>query len=157
MDNTSCKIECACPCGETTFHAVGKPLLRFYCHCKICQAVYNKPFADILAFRLGDVIASETHPVAFKRYRLPPAVNRGVCLACTAPAFGHLSLLPGYGFTFVPAANLPHGMVVPHASLHSFYDRRQHDVADDLPKISGYWSSQWAVSSRLMAARLRRA
>ena len=156
MDNLPSQIQCACPCGATTFHATAKPLLRFICHCTICQAVYQKPFADIVAFRLGDVVASEAHPVSFKRHRLPPAVNRGVCPACNAPAFGHLSLLPGYGFTFVPTANLRDGVEVPGASLHSFYDRRQHDVADDLPKVSGYWPSQWAVSTRLMAARFRR-
>ena len=155
MDNPPNQIHCACPCGSTAFVAAAKPLLRFICHCTICQTVYKKPFADILAFRLGDVVASEAHPIDFKRHRLPPTVNRGICPACSAPAFGNLSLLPGYGFTFVPTANVPDGIDVPDASLHSFYDRRQQDIADDLPKVGGYWPSQWAVSSRLMAARLR--
>lgn len=155
MSPTSPLIHGACHCGQSSFSTEASPLLRFVCHCNICQAVYGKPFADIVAFKLGDVAASTDVSIEFKRYRSPPAVNRGVCPACRAPVFGHLTLFPAYGFTFVPTVNLPREMRVPAPSLHSFYDRRQADVLDDLPKHSGYWASQWAVARRLVAARFR--
>lgn len=154
---TSTPIAYACPCKTTEFLVNEQPLLRFICHCTICQSVYGKPFADILAFRMGAVTVSGPHPIHFKRLRPPPAVNRGLCSSCHAPAFGHLALLPRFGFTFVPVANAPQGTPLPAPSLHSFYDRRRGDVSDQLPKFSGYWPSQWAVSRRLMTARYHQA
>ncbi len=41
---------CACSCGHSTFAVKGAPLLRFICHCEICQAIYKQPFADVTVF-----------------------------------------------------------------------------------------------------------
>ena len=73
--------------------------------------------------------------------------------ALAALALGHavgLPLAPMFGLAFVPAANYPEPSTLPAPALHSFYDRRVGDVDDALLKVSGYWASQWAVSSRFM-------
>ena len=39
--------QCACQCGRSKFTVSGEPLARLYCHCRICQALYKQPRADV--------------------------------------------------------------------------------------------------------------
>ncbi len=126
-------------------------MLRFLCHCRICQSVYGKPYADIVAVRSTQVEKPLAPSIRFGKHRAPPAVSRGVCTACNAPVVGFLPLVPGFGLAFVPAANFPQSALLPAPQLHTFYHRRVADVADALPKVSGYWHSQWAVTRRFLA------
>ena len=45
----------SCPCGTGRFSITGKPVLRFYCHCTICQAFNQADRADVTVFHAKDV------------------------------------------------------------------------------------------------------
>jgi hypothetical protein len=146
------QISCSCPCGDSEVIVKNHPVIRFICHCKICQEVYRKPFADIVAVRSNQVINPR---IRFTKHRFPPAVNRGVCPSCNNPVVAFLPLAPVLGLAFIPAVNFFKEYELPKPVLHSFYDRRVVDVDDHLPKFNGYWQSQWAVASHLVSTILR--
>lgn len=148
---------CVCACGATSAHIHGAPIARFFCHCTICQSLYKQPWADVMVFRPNAITIAEPHKLAFRRYRSLPALNRGVCTACGAPV---VALTPGpsaLGLAFVPSRTFENPGELPPAMQHIFYDRRIADVDDSLPKVSGYWRSEFAVGGMvgrgLLAAR----
>ena len=144
----------SCRCGASKFLVNGESLGRFFCHCTICQSAYKRPFADITAFRARDVELAVDNKVRFKRLRPPPAVNRAFCAQCNLPVVGFLSSAPGLGLGLVPSGNLPDQGELPDPFVHIFYERRVADVADAIPKVNGYWRSEWIVGRRLVAAML---
>ena len=83
--------------------------------------------------------------VEFNKYRLPPALDRGTCKACGKPAAGFLKGIPGLGLAFITADNFDDKSMLPEPLGHVFYHRKQAEVSDELPKISGYFSSELAV------------
>lgn len=147
---------CSCPCGETKISFSGEPLVRVLCHCKICQAVYDAPYADFVIMRSQQIAKPVDPAIQFRKHRSPPAVNRGVCPSCNKPVVAFMPLAPFFGMSFVPTANLPAGAKQLEPALRTFYDRRLEDANDSLPKVSGYWSSQWAVTRRFLAALMSR-
>jgi hypothetical protein len=145
----------SCPCHSAKFTVQERPLTRFICHCRICQAVYKAPFADITAFTGSALSVSTPDQVSFKRLRLPPAVNRGICNGCGSPVVGFLRVAPFFKIGFVPTRNLAAlgGELEP--KLHIFYHRRVADVSDALPKVSGYWASELAVTGAVLKSLLK--
>ena len=133
----------------------GEPLLRFRCHCTICQGVYGKPYADIVAVRSSQISQPVDPKVVFRKLSAPPAVNRGVCPDCNKPVVGFLPLVPYFGIAFVPADNFAPDTILPQPAFHTFYDKRTEDVDNRYPKISGFIPSQWAVLSKVLAAAIR--
>ena len=142
---------CACTCGASKFAVDGKPIGRFLCHCSICQSLYKQPYADVTVFWAGSIKQTEPSDLVFKRYRLPPAVRRGTCPACGAPVLGYLRLAPFVQLGFVASRNFSDAAALPAPSTHIFYHRRVADVADALPKVSGYWPSEIAVIRLVLA------
>ena len=59
---------CQCPCGANQFSVSGEPIVRFFCHCTICQKKYNAPFADVVLFKLGAVTVPD-QSVSFAKYK----------------------------------------------------------------------------------------
>jgi hypothetical protein len=145
-------FECACPCNAAQFTVTGTPIARFYCHCQICQAVYRQPFADVTAWWSGSVVLPSETTVQFKHYRPPPALRRGTCPSCGLPVVGFLRLAPFVRLAFVPAQNIRDRKTLPAPATHIFYHRRVKDIEDDLPKVSGYWSSELAVTGMVMGS-----
>lgn len=145
---------CACGCGESRFALNGPPISRFLCHCTICQSLYREPFADVTAFRARDLALPPDHKIQFKRYRSPPALKRGTCPSCGAPVAGFLRLAPFVAIAFVPSRNIRDQASLPKPRTHIFYHRRHADAADDLPKVSGYWPSEVAVTKLILAGLL---
>lgn len=141
----------SCPCGETQTSFAGEPLLRVLCHCKICQQVYGAPFSDFVLMRSQQITKPISSNIRFTKHLSPPALNRGVCLSCHKPVLAFMPLAPFFGLAFVPTANLPAEAMVLEPALHAFYDRRVQDVNDSLPKVPGYWASQWAVTRRFLS------
>ncbi|KZY73497.1 hypothetical protein A3737_26765, partial [Oleiphilus sp. HI0065] len=136
--------QCSCPCGKTAFTVEKPPFARFYCHCEICQKLYDKAYSDVTIVRSKHVHLE--HPdVDFKKYRLPPALDRGTCKACGKPAAGFLKGIPGLGLAFITADNFHDASILPKPLGHVFYHRKQAEVNDALPKVSGYFSSEIAV------------
>jgi hypothetical protein len=147
---------CSCPCGGAAFALSGVPLLRLICHCRICQTLYKAPYADVTVFWADAIKLGPLEAIDFRRYRLPPALRRGTCVTCAAPVLGFLRLAPMVRLAFVPTKNIRGDVRLPRPAMHIFYDRRSEDATDTLPKISGYWASEWAVSRALVAGMFRR-
>jgi len=145
---------CACRCGESGFGVSGVPVTRFFCHCTICQAIYRQPFADVTAFWARDVSIPADHKIQFKKYRAPPALKRGTCASCGAPVVGFLRLAPFVQLAFVPSQNIPDQPSLPAPRGRVFYHRRTKDETDELPRISGYWPSEWAVTRWVLGSVL---
>ena len=151
MDNNA-----SCQCGEAALQIHGKPLMRGFCHCTICQGFNEAPCADITIFRRREVTLPAKEKVAYRNYTSPPMVDRGKCVACGKPAVECLSLPLLPDLVIVPTANIRDAALVPEPSLHIFYDTRQSDVDDGLPRYEGFVRSQLAFTWRLLKALLRR-
>jgi hypothetical protein len=149
-------LKCQCRCGAQKFEVRGTPVMRFICHCIICQKVYQKPFADVVAVKASQIVRPLPDGILFTRHKGYPNVNRGVCVSCSTPVVGFMPVIPFFGLSFVPASNFEKQSLLPKASMHTFYHRRQHDVNDDIPKVSGYWQSQLGVTQQFMSQVLKR-
>ena len=150
MSSTETKIDCACPCGATTFAVSGKPMFRLVCHCSICQRFNDAAFADVVVFRAKDVDSPSDDSVRYEKWRRPPNVQRGTCVSCGAPAIElfRAPLLPK--LTLVPVRNIGQQEMLPEPSAHIFYESRIANIDDDLPKYQGYWRSQLLFGRLLM-------
>ena len=142
-------IETACQCKKSSLAVNGQVLTRFICHCKICQKVYQQPFADVVVVKSQDLTQVDESSLTFAKHKLPPAVNRGVCKHCSQPVLATLNFLPNWGYSFIPASNFD-SAELPEPSMHLFYHRRVQDKQDSLPKHSGYWQSQLALVNKLV-------
>jgi hypothetical protein len=143
--------DCACLCGASRFTVAGRPIGRFFCHCRICQKVYRKPFADVTYLWAESVALSADQPVEFRRYRPPPALRRGICAKCGNPVVAFLQLLPGLTTAFVPSQNYAWPDELPAPDRHIFYHRRVADIVDSVPRLSGYWTSEAYVTRSILA------
>jgi hypothetical protein len=148
--------DCACLCGASRFTVAGEPIGRLFCHCTICQKVYRKPFADVTYFWADSVNLPDHQPIEFRRYRPPPALRRGVCTKCRNPALGFLGAVPALTVVFVPSQNFPQAAKLPAPDTHIFYDRRVADIADAVPKLSGYWASEVHITRTIFGGLFRR-
>ncbi|TBR40421.1 MULTISPECIES: GFA family protein [Dyella] len=140
----------ACACGASGTHIDGATVARFVCHCRICQSLYQQPWADVVVFRPGAITLSVPNELTFRQYRAFPALNRGVCAACGSPVAAFTPGASLIGLAFVPSRTFEHPEDLPPATQHIFYDSRVADVEDDLPKVSGYWPSERAVIGMIM-------
>ena len=149
MNNQQIKQSWSCPCGAATFDVHTKPLARFHCHCLICQKLYQKPSADFNVMFSNKVTLHDPNKIKFNRYRLPPALRRGVCKKCNHPVIGFLSLAPFVELAFVASSHFQDTSLLPSPQAHIFYHRRSADINDELPKHEGYLKSEWAVIAGL--------
>ena len=146
---------CQCPCGESKFEFSGRPLLRFNCHCTLCQEAYQAPFVDAVLW-LTDQPVQTDEKIVFEQRRGALSIDRGFCVECRKPVFGKFQQSFLNRIAFVSVQNMPQGFNAPPIDLHIFYDKRQEGVADSLPKHEGYLRSQLAFT-RLMVGRMRNA
>ena len=145
----------ACSCGQAQFQVQGKALARFLCHCTICQSLYKAPFADVTALWGSSVSVSAPQSVSYRRYRPPPALQRGTCVQCGEPVVSYMRLAPFVRLAFVPTRNLKSVDGLPGPAAHVFYDRRLADAQDGLRSYSGYLPSELAVTRLLLSGMLR--
>ncbi len=82
-----------------------KPLVRFYYHCEICQKLYKTDYADVVVVK-SKYVQPDSNDVNFKKYRLPPVLDRGTCKACDKAVAGFLKAIPGLTLSFISADNL---------------------------------------------------
>lgn len=145
---------CRCSCGATTFNIKGAPLFRILCHCTVCQRFNRSAFGDVLVYGAGSVEVPESGAVSFDRYRRPPNIARGKCMACGDPAIELVDLPLAPKLVIVPASMHGAESELPPPVAHIFYDKRVSDVADKLPRYCGYVPSQLAFIKHLVKARL---
>lgn len=144
-----------CECGEARFNVSGKPLMRAFCHCTICQTFNQAAYSDITLFRARDVVVPKKDSVKFKAYASPKVLQRGKCSSCEKAAIEYLELPLMPKLFVVPTNNIGDKVLIPEPSMHVFYDARVADIQDDLPKHSGYLKSQLAFSHKLMTSFIR--
>lgn len=140
-----------CSCGRSSIHVQGPVIGRFFCHCTICQSLYQEPCADVTIILRRSVTLPASHELAFRRYKSPPALQRGLCRVCRSPVVG---LTPGpsaLGLAFLASRTCERPDLLPPPQLHVFYHRKIAAVEDTLPKISGYWRSEAAVGRMVMS------
>jgi hypothetical protein len=143
--------DCACLCGAARLTVTGNPIGRFCCHCAICQKAYGNPFADVTYFWAQSVRLPANQSIEFRRHRAPPAMRRGRCAKCGNPVVNLLRLAP-LTLAFIPSQNFPRPAELPAPDRHIFYDRRVADIADSVPKLSGYWASEAYVTRSILAS-----
>lgn len=151
MSDNNMTQTCSCPCGASSFEITAAPILRFYCHCKICQRLYQQPFADATVLRLSDVVLPESNDIEFNKYRKVAAIERGTCSQCHKPVIA-IAGSGAKGLAFVAAQNYSNKQILPDAKMHIFYGSRAAEVTDDLPKYKGYLRSQFAVIRSMSSA-----
>jgi len=139
------KIDCQCGCARTQFAIHTQTFVRFRCHCDICKRVYQANYSDFLVVNAASVSMPNGAPVNYKKYRMPPALDRGTCQHCHQAAIGFLTLLPGVKLAFVPTKNVRDAQYLPELRGHLFYNQRHEDANDSVKKHSGYVKSEWAV------------
>ena len=139
----------SCEYGTCAYEVHKQPKARFICHCTICQAFTGRAFSDVTVLRAKNVALTNADQIAFKTYRPPPNVNRGLCRRCGKPALemagsGPLKIL------FVPTPNIERQDLLPPVQMHVFYHRRLADADDALPKYSGYFRSELALGRLIL-------
>lgn len=144
------QYQCSCQCQQSRVAVSAKPLMRFICHCHICQQVYQDNYADILLYLPSAIEQLDKQNINFSKYTKLFPVNRGVCTDCQQPVVGYFSLAGYPLMAFVPTNNHPEPETLPQVSFHSFYHRRTQDIEGHISKYSGYIPSQWAVISRFV-------
>lgn len=146
----------SCHCGAARFSISGKPLIRFVCHCTICQEFNKADYADVTAFFAKDVVLDRKESVEFRVYKQPPLLKRGTCVICARPAVEHLTIPLFPRLTVVPSGNIEESASLPDPAFHMFYHRRKADMTDSLPKYSGYLNSQFRLIAALITALLHK-
>ena len=144
-----------CRCGRARFSIVGRPLLRAYCHCLICQEFNELDYADVTVFYRKDVSLEDEDTVVFRVHQQPPLLRRGKCKSCGKPVIERLNIPLMPSMTIVPSYNVEDAAFLPEPKLHIFYHRRKADVVDNLPKHSGFLNSQSRFGLAVATAMLR--
>jgi hypothetical protein len=143
------RLHGGCTCGAFSFETIKAPVARFVCHCLFCQDFTGEAFSDVSVLMAHQVSMKGTATLAYRKYRLPPNLNRAKCLQCGKPARETMGMRP-LQLVFLPSKSFIEQSVLPPVRLHVFYNRRVADVADDLPKYSHYWPSQFAITKTVM-------
>ena len=141
---------CQCPCGVNQFSVSGEPIVRFFCHCSICQKKYDAPFADVVLFKLSDVTMPD-QAVSYGKNKRFVAIDRGICDHCHKPVMAKMGK-DDKGYAFITAQNFTDPEALPKSAMHVFYGTRKTDMQDALPKYSNWFSSQMAFLKLLKAA-----
>ena len=152
MNTPEKSTSCQCACGRNSFTVAGKPVLRAICHCTICQEFNSDTRADIVIYRQEQVDFPDESAVQFRAYKQPPLVKRGKCAECGKPVIEHFRMPFMPALEIVPTAVHADVASLPTPTLHMFYHRRHADVADALPKYSGFLGSQLGFMKHLLKA-----
>ena len=139
------KVVGYCECGMNQVEFSSLPITRFICHCLVCQAYTGQPYSDVSVFATAQIMDMDVRATTFKRYKLPPNIQRGLCKHCLQPSieFGVLGQ-----FILIATKNIKAAQALPEPQMHIFYHRRVGDIDDDLPKHTGF------IKSQLQAAKI---
>jgi hypothetical protein len=139
----------SCSCGTFLFQTTKAPAARFVCHCLFCQDFTGEAFSDVSVLMGYQIKMKGTEGLIHKKYRLPPNLNRTLCAKCGKPAMETMGAGP-MKLVFVPSKSFAEQALLPPVKVHVFYNRRVTSVADNLPKYSHYWPSQFAITKTIM-------
>jgi len=145
-----------CSCQKVSFNLAGPVLFRALCHCTICQRFNAAPYGDVVAVRARDVTLEGAENIAYRSHRQPPIVSRGRCASCDGVAIERLNLPLLPQIYLLPVQVFADAAVLPDPDFHIFYDKRQQDHGDSLPKSSGYMPSELRFTAALLGSLLKR-
>ena len=149
MPSLETPAHAGCECGAVRLTTHGT-LARFYCHRSICQRLNQSAYGDPVFVWRKDVEVEDPSQLAWRRYRrLPINLNRGTCRTCDTLVLEHVTASP---ISVVIGNAWDDQERLPSPKGHIFYESRLHDVDDELPKRSGYLSSQLAVTRWVLEA-----
>jgi len=149
------EVRCTCACGKAAVVVAGPFLGRVRCHCTICQAANQAPYADSTILLAKHVPLGRVENVRFDTMKEPPALQRGFCRSCGCFVVAYGEYWRFLSLAFVPAARYPDETPLPEPAMHVFYESRVADVGDALPKYDR-WPSDFAVLRAIMRTRLGR-
>ncbi len=137
-------IHCQCECSQSQVSLAKPPMLRFHCHCTICQAVYKRLFSDVTLMWANNVSLKNVDKIEYSR----PGVllKRGVCTGCGQAILATMTLLPGLKLAFVPASRYGDQDILPKPSAHIFFHRSDVEIDDGIAKYSGFIKSELMIS-----------
>lgn len=138
--------EGSCSCYSNTYTINHAPIGRFICHCTICQEYTGKAYNDVTVLFKSDLSELDINKTRFRRWKLPPNINRGLCKRCHKPS---VEKAMGGALMLVPTDNYPNVDALPDPTMHLFYDSRVEDIEDDLPKYTGFAQSQTMIVKAL--------
>ena len=128
--------------------------MRAFCHCSLCKKFNNKEYADIRVFKRSDLIEFPKGNVDYIQLK-SNGIFRGTCHECKEPAIEVLKvpLLPQ--FVIVPD-NMLHGSSKDPSDLHIYYESRESDAEDNIPKYKSHIVSQFNFGFKLLIRLLTR-
>lgn len=138
--------EGSCSCYSNTYTINHAPIGRFICHCTICQEYTGKAYNDVTVLFKSDLSELDINKTRFRRWKLPPNINRGLCKRCHKPS---VEKAMGGALMLVSTDNYPNVDALPDPTMHLFYDSRVEDIEDDLPKYTGFAQSQTMIVKAL--------
>ena len=137
-------LSCQCECGQTQVKVAKPPMLRFHCHCTICQTLYQKPFSDVTVMWAKNATLIKGEHIEYKRPGL--LLKRGVCHQCDEPILAYMTLFPGVKLAFVPGNRYQGQAILPKASAHIFFHRSKAPIDDGIAKFKGFIRSELAIT-----------
>ncbi|MBL4799773.1 MAG: GFA family protein [Oleispira sp.] len=138
------EIHCHCECGKTQLNVAKPPMLRFHCHCTICQKLYKQPFSDVTVMWAKDAKLIQGEFIEYRRPGL--LLKRGVCTQCEQPILATMTLFPGVKLAFVPANRYGDQSLLPKPSAHIFFHRSETAMDDGITKYNGFVKSELIIS-----------
>ncbi len=145
--------EGSCSCYSNTYTINHTPVARFVCHCTICQDYTGKAYNDVTVLLKSDVSELDINKTLFRRWKMPPNINRGLCKYCHKPS---IEMALGGNLILVPTNNYPDIAALPEPTMHLFYNRRVEDMDDGLPKYNGFVQSQAMIVKALAHGMFKR-
>ncbi|MGP4952550.1 GFA family protein [Psychrobacter sp. T6-1] len=145
--------EGSCSCYSNTYTINHAPIGRFICHCTICQEYTGKAYNDVTVLFKSDLSELDINKTRFRRWKLPPNINRGLCKRCHKPS---VEKAMGGALMLVPTDNYPNVDALLDPTMHLFYDSRVEDIEDDLPKYTGFAQSQTMIVKALAQGVFKR-
>ena len=143
----------SCSCYSNTYTINHEPIVRFVCHCTICQDYTGKAYNDVTVLLKSDLSELNIDKTRFRRWKMPPNISRGLCKYCHKPS---IEMAVGGNLVLVPTDNYPNPDALPEPSMHLFYNRRVNDIDDGLPKYEGFVQSQTMASKALAQGLYKR-
>ena len=137
-------ISARCECGKSQVELNKAPMLRFHCHCTICQNLYKQPYSDVTVMWSKDAKLTQSEHIEYRRPGL--LLKRGVCTQCEQPIFATMTLFPGVKLAFIPASRYDDSTILPDPSAHIFFHRSEVEMDDCIGKTKGFIKSELMIS-----------
>ena len=138
------EITARCECGKSQVELKKAPMLRFHCHCTICQNLYKQPYSDVTVMWNKNAKLTQGEHIEYRRPGL--LLKRGVCTQCQQPIFATMTLLPGLKLAFIPANRYDDASILPKPSAHIFFHRSEVEMNDGIRKTKGFIKSELMIS-----------